>query len=204
MIRYFKKSTKQLVAAASGLAAGDDALASYEALVRLRANMNGDLGVIPWPDGCYCIVMHPNAVIDLELELTQMGKPIHRMDIEEVTNMIKMTNTAITDKISGYRFTVAGFHVFSQESIPPTPTWMQVVDNARNFYANIAFGPMAVCEAISMPAEIRRDEIRNFGTQDRYIWLSYAQYQAIERGTPSTGAGLGQFSQIVQFRTGKA
>jgi hypothetical protein len=126
------------------------------------------------------------------------------MDIEQVTNMIKMVNTAIEDKISGYRFTVAGFHVFTHENIPPDPLFMRIVDNARNFYTNIAFGPGAVCEAISMAPEIRNDEMKQFGTTNRFIWLGYGKYQAIERGpdnTNTTGA-INQRSQVVQFRTG--
>jgi hypothetical protein len=191
------------VTAATALTPADDGKIDYESLVRLRAHMNGDLGVIPWPDGCYVLVAHPNAIVDLELELTRLSKPISRMNVEEVTNTIEMVNTAITDKISGYRFTVGGFHIFTHENLPPDPAFMTSSTGAaatlRNWYDNIAFGPMAVCECISMAPEVRRDEIRNFGTQDRYIWLMYGKYQAIERG-----AGIGQRSQIVKFRSGKA
>lgn len=204
IVKFFKKSTKVIVNLASNLAAADDALLSYEGLVRLRAHMNGDLGVIPWADGCYVIVCHPNAVTDLELELTAMGKPVSRMDIEQVTNMIKMMNTSIEDKISGYRFTVGGFHIFTHENIPPDPQFMRIVDNGRNFYTNIAFGPGAVCEAISMAPEIRNDEMKQFGTTNRFIWVSYGKYQAIERGpdTTNTTGIISQHSQVVQFRTG--
>jgi hypothetical protein len=204
IVRFFKKSTKAIVSVATSLAGADDALLSYESIVRLRAHMNGDLGVIPWADGCYVMVCHPNAVTDLELELTAMGKPVSRMDIEQVTNMIKMVNTSIEDKISGYRFTVGGFHIFTHENIPPDPLFMRIVDNARNFYTNIAFGPGAVCEAISMAPEIRNDEMKQFGTTNRFIWLSYGKYQAIERGpdTTNTTGSISQRSQVVQFRTG--
>lgn len=178
---------------------------TYESLVRLRAHMNGDIGVYPWSDGCYILVAHPRAIVDLELELTAMSKPVSRVNIEEVTNMVKMVNTAITDRISGYRFTVGGFHIFSHENLPPDPNFMKSSTGAgatlRNWYENIAFGPMAVCECISMAPEVRRDEVRQFGTMDRYSWLMYGKYQAIERGTPSTGAGIGQLSQIVKFRS---
>jgi hypothetical protein len=204
IVRFYKKSTKAIVSLATALAAGDDALLTYESIVKLRAHMNGDIGVIPWPDGCYVMVCHPNAVTDLELELTAMGKPIHKMDIEEVTNMIKMVNTSVTDLISGYRFTVGGFHIFSHENLPPDPNFMRIVDNSRNFYTNIAFGPGAVCEAVSMAAEIRNDEMKQFGTTNRYIWLGYGKYQAIDRGpgTTNTTGSISMLSQVVQFRTG--
>jgi hypothetical protein len=170
--------------------------------------MSGDLGVIPWADGCYVLVCHPNAIIDLEIELKNSAKGVATyMEVEAMTNLIKMVNTALTSQISGYRFTVGGFHIFTHEHLPNDPNFMKSTTGtgagARNWYDNIAFGPMAVCEVISMPPEVRRDEMRQFGTQDRYIWLGYGKYQAIERGAPSTGAGLGQRSQIVKFRSGR-
>ena len=203
LIRYFKETTKSIETVATAMTAADSGRITYESLVRLRAHMNGDIGVYPWPDGCYILVAHPRAIVDLEL--TAMSKPVSRVNIEEVTNMVKMVNTAITDRISGYRFTVGGFHIFSHENLPPDPNFMKSSTGAgatlRNWYENIAFGPMAVCECISMAPEVRRDEVRQFGTMDRYIWLMYGKYQAIERGTPSTGAGIGQLSQIVKFRS---
>ncbi len=207
LTRYFKSTTKSIETAATAMTAADSGIIEYEALVRLRATMNGDLGVIPWPDGCYALVAHPNAIVDLELELTKLSKPISRNNIEEVTNMIKMVNTSMQDQLSGYRFTVGGFHIFSHENVPPDPNFMKSTTGAgatlRNWYDNIAFGPMAVCECISMAPEVRRDEVRQFGTLDRYIWIMYGKYQSIERGTASTGAGLGQRSQVVKFRSGR-
>jgi hypothetical protein len=207
-IRYYKASTKTIESVATAMTAADNGMIDVDSLIRLRAHMNGDMGIIPWPDGCYVLVCHPNAVIDLEIELKNMGKPITKMEIEELTNIIKVVNTALTSQISGYRFSVGGFHIFAHENLPPDPNFMKSSTGAaatlRNWYDNIAFGPMAVCECISMPPEVRRDEMRQFGTMDRYIWLMYGKYQAIERGTPSTGAGLGQRTQIVKFRSGRS
>ncbi len=153
-IRYFKETTKTIETNATAMTATDYGRITYESLVRLRAHMNGDIGVYPWPDGCYILVAHPRAIVDLELELTAMSKPITKMNVEEVTNMVKMVNTSITDRISGYRFSVGGFHIFSHENLPPDPNFMKASTGAgptlRNWYENIAFGPMAVCECISM------------------------------------------------------
>jgi uncharacterized protein (DUF1697 family) len=205
---YYKASTKQIVTAATSMTSADSGAIDVDGLIRLRAYMSGELGVIPWADGCYVLVCHPSAIVDLEIELKDSAKgSATYMEVEAMTNLIKMVNTALTSQISGYRFTVGGFHIFCHENLPPDPNFMKSSTGAaatlRNWYDNIAFGPMAVAEVISMPAEVRRDEMRQFGTQDRYIWLGYGKYQAIERGTASTGAGLGQRSQIVKFRSGR-
>lgn len=175
-------------------------------LINLRAYMK-TLMIPTYLDGNYGMVCNPIALA--QYMITQNTKTIEpAYDI--VTTMLQSaTNQDFGGVVSGYRGLWHGFHLFEQNSYgvgAPGELGTQTVTfgtgvGARTADTNFAFGRDTICWCTGMAAEIRSNEVRDYGRRDSLIWTSHENSGRLD---VKFTAGTGEQLRVISFRNLRA
>lgn len=200
-VLYPKKNT---VADAPGqLAAGDICQMTEGFLNALFAYMRG-LQIPTYDNGKYALVLHTNALKQLGDDLLSRKQFMTKSNLEDITNILNAATAGEMGVVSGYIGDMCNFMIFETNIFGLGAAGTEAAQNetiagsSRLTRASLAFGRNAVAKATGMAAEVRRDEVRDFGRMDSYTWLSHATYGPLDVD-PAINAN--QQLRVVEVRT---
>jgi hypothetical protein len=160
------------------LTAGADGTMTENYLNELYAYMSG-LQIPTLDDGCYVLVLHDKALAQLKNSMRILNRYLDQASLEELTLLFQAASNREQGKVSGYAGTICGFHIFSTNAHSMGALGTEGVRGeilgvgstiTRSSYA---FGVMAVARAQGMQAEIRMDNMNDFGRLQSFTWLSH-------------------------------
>ncbi|MEO1523754.1 MAG: hypothetical protein AAFU78_23670, partial [Cyanobacteria bacterium J06633_2] len=184
----------QVTTTASDVATGDDGTMTEEFLISLRSYMR-ILEIPPYMDGCYGIAMNEYAIAQFMQSKSSKERDQALADQDLVTRMLaQSTLQDFGGEVTGYRGKFDGFHIFEQnvygKGANGTEGSNTVTLGAGStlMHTSFAFGQNTVCWCTGLPVEIRTDEVRDFGRQQRMIWYAHeASGRLNVRNTTATG-----------------
>jgi hypothetical protein len=160
------------------LTAGADGTMTENFLNELYAYMSG-LQIPTLDDGCYVLVLNDKALAQLKNSMRVLNRYLDQASLEELTMMFQAMSNREQGKVSGYAGTACGFHIFATNAHSMGAAGTEGVRNetlgagstlTRSSYA---FGVMAVARAQGMEAEMRTDNVDDFGRLQSFTWLSH-------------------------------
>jgi hypothetical protein len=158
--------------------AGDDGTCTENFLNNLYAYMSGLL-IPPLDDGCYVGALNDRALAQFKNSIGDKFRFVDGAAVEELTNLLQSASNRVMGKASGYVGKYCGFHLFSSNAFSMGAAGTEGVQSetlgpgATLTRASYFFGRAAVCRAIGMEAEVRRDNNDDFGRLNRFVWLSH-------------------------------
>jgi hypothetical protein len=157
---------------------GADGTITEQFLNELYAYMSG-LQIPTLDDGTYVLVLHDKALAQFKNTLRSRNQYLDQANMEELTMMLQAVSNREQGKVSGYAGVACGFQIFSTNAHSMGAAGTEGVRTetlgaggtlTRSSYA---FGAMAVARAQGMQAEIRADNVNDFGRLQSFTWLSH-------------------------------
>lgn len=188
--------------------AGDGGTFTYEFLLDLATRM-ADADIPPFDDGCWVVLLNTRQISQLDRSLSVQKRFLDRAGAEEVTNLLKVsTGNAYIDRVSGYKGTIGGFHVFQSNSfgrgVAPQIGVQQETLGAGVFTTRTGFaiGSNTMGRCLTMPMQIRESNDDDFGRIRKLTWLESAGWGGLDID-PLRNPPLSDSEQlrVFEFRT---
>ncbi len=164
----------------TAIVAGKKGTFTRNFMIALRQYMKTNR-IPTYRDGSYGFVFNPGGYGQYVQQLVAQERFVEPDQKDLVTNMLQTsTGAEFGGRVSGYKGTHDGFHMFEQNSYgvgAPGDTGTQTVTfgtgiGAQTCDTNFAFGADTIAWATAEPVQVVKDEVTNFGRRDRYIWKS--------------------------------
>jgi len=187
------------------IVAGSKGTYTRNFLIALRQYMKINR-IPPYRDGSYGLVLNPGAYGQYVQQLVAQERFVDPEQKDIVTNMLQTSTGAdFGGKVSGYKGTHDGFHMFEQNSYGvgnPGDNGTQTVTfgtgiGAQTCDSSFAFGADTIAWCTAEPVQIVKDEISNFGRRERYIWKSIESEGELDVKFNST---TGTQNRVIQIR----
>ena len=145
--------------------------------------------VVPMPDGCYGLVVGPEAVNQLKDDMDKYWQVPTEAELLALTNMMLLGYPNGENlKISGYVGKVQGFHIWTTNSFmvgaPGSEGVFSETDGTAGtsiFREGYAFGDATAGRGIGgAGAQILYDDNRDFDRLERAIWLTYEGHAPLD------------------------
>ncbi|QSJ14590.1 hypothetical protein JYQ62_22080 [Nostoc sp. UHCC 0702] len=138
-------------------------------------------------DGCYVLACTPYHTAQLNKDMQQNRQFVSMANTEELTNMLfKATGNNDMGRVSGYRGTISGFHIFETNSFGggvagtagvQTET---IAGGGKITRTAFAMGTGTIGWATAKPMEINEDPSNSYGLNRKFIWTSHEGSEALD------------------------
>lgn len=162
----------------AAIGANDDGTVTEMFLNNLYAYLSG-LQIPPLDDGHYCYAVHDVGLAQLKNSLSAKNQYLSQKSVEELTLMLQAASNREMGKCSGYAGSACGFHLFATNAHSMGAAGTEGVQmetlgvGSTLTRSSLAFGQAAVARAIGMEAEVRQDNVNDFGRLESFTWLSH-------------------------------
>lgn len=164
--------------APANVAAGDDGTMTEAFANSVYTELYSNQ-VPTFPDGCYVLVLPPQAANQYKSSLGDQYRPVTEEQKMAVTNTFRMATGVEIGHVNGYIGMYNNFHVFVGNSFGvgaagavPTVNNVTFGGGAVDAVDGFVFGPGCVGRGIALGAEIRASGVNPYGRGESFIWLS--------------------------------
>ncbi len=166
-------------------ATANSGICTYQFLVNLYADMS-NAQIIPFPDGCYGIVLPAIQVAQLKLSLNANMSGLNFLEIAELSMIFNNRNRPMAKKVNGYEGTFANFHIFSTNNYGvgaagqpgvQTETINAVAQTTRTGFG---FGANSIAKATGIPFQIRQQINTDFNRSFDWTWVEHCEFAQLD------------------------